>query len=106
MASTPTRFSGPQQLTGSATTQYTCPAASIAVVRCIHVSNPSSSPVGLTVSIGADAAATRIYDAFAVAQGAQDLFCYYPLAAGEEMQAFASTTATLTLTISGDLRTP
>ena len=106
MSQTPTRFSGPQQLTGAPVTQYTTPGSSIAVVRCFHVSNPSGGNIGLTLSIGADAAAVRLYDAYPIVPGAQDLFCYHPLAAAEIIQAWASSAGVLVLEISGDLRTP
>lgn len=107
MSSTPTRFSGPQQLSNAAATIYTTPAASIAEVTCIHVSNPSGSTVGLTMSIGADAAGVRIYDDFPIgANTAQDLFCEHPLVAGEIIQAFADTAGVLVVELSGNLRVP
>lgn len=97
------RFSGPALLTNAAATKYTVPAGRIAVIRQIHVSNPTANSVNFTMSIGADAAGTRIYDVFPVAAGAVlDVGCYYPLAAAELVQAFASTTNVLTLTLNGD----
>lgn len=107
MAQTPKRLVGPSQLTGSAATLYTVPAATKTVVRYIHIENPSASPVALTMSIGADAAGTRIYDALAIAaNSAQDFFCYHVLEATEILQGWAGTAATLVITVDGEERTP
>ena len=101
-----TRFSGPAQVSNAAATKYTVPAASLAVIRHIHVQNPSGSAVTFTLSIGADAAAVRLFDAYSIAAGAVlDHFCYYAVSAAEIIQAFAGTNNVLTLTIDGDLVT-
>ena len=101
-----TRFHGPAQVSNAATTKYTVPASSLAVVRHIHISNPSGSAVTFTMSIGADAAATRIFDAYSIAANTVlDHFCYYAVAATEIVQALAGTNNILTLTIDGDLIT-
>jgi len=106
MAVTPLRLAGPAQVSNTAATKYTVPAATKTVVRHIHVQNPSGSPVTFTMSIGADAAATRIYDAFSIAAGqVLDVFCYYVLEAAEIIQALAGTTNILVLTIDGEQRT-
>jgi hypothetical protein len=97
------RLSGPGQLTNATVTKYTTPAGARAIVRHIHVSNPSGSAVTLTMSIGADAAGTRIFDAYSIAANSVfDHFCYYVLAAAEIIAAQAGTTLVLTLTIDGD----
>lgn len=107
MAQTPKRLSGPAQLTGAAATVYTVPAATKTVVRYIHVSNPSASSVALTMSIGADAAGTRIFDALAIAANSeQDFWCYHVLEAAEILQAWAGTASVLVLTVDGEERTP
>jgi len=110
MAKTATLFYGPAQLSNAAATKYTVPAGNIAVIRHIHVENPSGSPVTFTMSIGADAAGTRIYDAYSIPGAAagvtnsvMDFFCYYPVAAGTVIQAFGGTNNILTLTFGGDL---
>ena len=55
------------------------------------------------MSIGADAAATRLFDAYTIAAGAVlDHFCYYVVEAAEIIQALAGTNNVLTLTIDGD----
>jgi len=97
------RFRGPSQLTNAAVTQYTVPANRRSCVRHIHVSNPSAGAVTLTLSIGADAAAVRIFDAFSIAANSVlDHFCKYDLEAAEIIQAFAGTTLILVITIDGD----
>jgi len=102
----PTRFAGPALITNSAATKYTVPAASKAVIRHVHVSNPSGSAVTFTMSIGSDAAGTRVFDAYSIAAGAVlDHFCYYVVDAAEIVQALAGTTNVTTLTIDGDLIT-
>lgn len=106
MATNPKRLSGPSPLTNAAVTQYTTPAATKTIIRCIHVNNPTGGNIGLTMSIGADAAGDRIYDAYPIVPGAQDLFCYHVLEATEIIQAFASTTGVLVVEMDGEERTP
>jgi hypothetical protein len=103
MARIPKRLAGPLLLTDAAATQYTCPAATKTVIRHIHVENPTGAAVTLTISIGADAAATRLFDAYSIAAGAVlDHFCYYVLEAAEIVEAFAGTNNVMTITIDGD----
>jgi hypothetical protein len=107
MSSLNKRLFGPAQISNAAATKYTVPASTVTVVQHIHVSNPSGSSVNFTMSIGADAAGTRIYDAFAIAAGAQiDIFCKYVLTAAEILQAFGSTNNILVLTLDGQELTP
>ena len=97
------RLSGPTQLTNVTATKYTAPAGIRGIVRHIHVSNPSGAPVNFTLSIGADAAAVRVFDAYPIAAGAVlDHYCYYALVAAEILAAFGSTTLILVLTINGE----
>jgi len=103
MARTPKRLAGPLQISNSATTRYTVPAVTKTIVRHIHVSNPSGSPVTLTVTIGADAAAVRLFDAYTIAANSFiDHFCYYVLEATEVIQTNAGTNNILVITIDGD----
>lgn len=98
-----TRLFGPAQLTNAAATKYTVGASKIGIVLRIHVSNPSGSTVNFTLSIGADAAGTRIFDAYPIAPNTVLSFpCYLPLAAAEIIQAFASTTLVLVLELEGE----
>jgi len=97
------RMHGPAQISNAAADKYTVGASRRGIVRHIHVSNPSGSPVTLTLSIGADAAAVRIFDAYSVAANAVlDHFCYYVLEAAEKIQGLAGTNNILVLTIDGD----
>jgi hypothetical protein len=103
MARTPKRLAGPAQVSNAAATKYTVPATTKTIVRHVHVQNPSGSAVTFTMSIGADAAGTRIFDAYSIAAGAVlDHFCYYVLEAAEVIQALAGTNNILTLTVDGD----
>lgn len=109
MARTPKRLFGPALVSNAAATKYTVPAVTKTVIRHIRIQNPSGSPVTFTMSIGADAAGTRIFDAFSIPAAAAgvaasivDHFCYYVLEVGEIIQAFAGTNNILTLTADGD----
>lgn len=109
MARTPKRLAGPAQVATGPATKYTVPASTKTIVRHIHVQNPSGSAVTFTLSIGADAAGTRIFDAFSIPAAAAgvtasviDHWCYYVLDAAEVIQAGAGTNNILTLTINGD----
>jgi hypothetical protein len=109
MARTPKRLAGPAQVSNGAATKYTVPAGTKTILRHIHVQNPSGSAATFTLSIGADAAATRLLDAFSIPAAAAgvtgsvvDFFCYYVLEAAEIIQAFSGTNNVLTLTLNGD----
>jgi hypothetical protein len=103
MPRTPKRLHGPAQVSNAAATKYTVPAVTKTIVRHIHVQNPSGSPVTFTLSIGADAAAVRVFDAYPIAAGqVLDHFCYYVVEAAEIVQGLAGTTNVLVLTIDGD----
>lgn len=100
---TPKRLAGPAQVSNSAATKYTVPSVTKTVVRQIHVQNPSASAVTFTLSIGADAAGLRLFDAFSIpANTVFDPPCYFVLEAAEIIQAFAGTNNVLVLTINGD----
>lgn len=103
MARIPLRLHGPALVTNAAATKYTVPALTKTIMRHIHIQNPSGSAVTFTLSIGADAAAVRLFDAYSIAAGTVlDHFCYYVLAAAEIVQGLAGTNNILTLTIDGD----
>lgn len=102
MATISKRLFGPAQLTNAAATKYTCPALTTAVIRRMRVSNPTGGAVTFTISIGADAAGTRLYDAVSVpAGGAVDIWGPFTLAAAEILQALASANTSLVLTVDG-----
>lgn len=97
------RLAGPGQITNAPVTKYTVPALTRAIIRHIHVSNPSGAIVNFTASIGADAAGTRIYDAKPIpANDAVDFFCFHVMSAAEILQAFGSTTGVLNVTVNGE----
>lgn len=103
MARIAKRLAGPAQVSNAAATKYTVPAATKTIVRHVHIQNPSGSAVTFTMSIGADAAGVRIFDAYSIAANSVlDHFCYYVLEAAEVIQALAGTNNILTLTIDGD----
>ena len=105
------RLAGPALLTGAAATLYTAPAASTyntgkVVVRRIHLFNEDTSARTVTISIGADAAGTRILDAFSIpANTPYDLWGPFNLAAAEIIQGLADTTNKVTQTIDGEVET-
>jgi hypothetical protein len=99
----PKRLYGPALLTDAAATVYTVPAGRVAVVRNIHVVNGTAGDLTFTASIGADAAASRIFDGETVsAETTYDCFAPFVLSAGETLQAYASAAASLVLTIDGE----
>jgi hypothetical protein len=103
MARIAKRLAGPAQVSNAAATKYTVPALTKTIIRHIHVQNPSGSAVTLTLSIGADAAAVRIFDAYSIGAGTVlDHFCYYVMEAAEILQGLAGTNNILTLTVDGD----
>jgi hypothetical protein len=103
VAITAKRLYGPAAVSNAAATKYTVPALTKTVLRHIHVSNTSAGAVTFTLSIGADAAGLRLYDAYSIAAGAVlDAFCYYVLDVAEIVQAFAGTNNILTLTMDGE----
>ena len=106
MASTPIRAAGPALVSNAAATKYTVPAVSKFVLRHIHVQNPTASPVDFTLSIGADAAGTRLFDGYPIGPDSTlSVWVYKVLEAAEVIQAFAGTNNVVTLTLNGDLRT-
>jgi len=104
------RIQGPAQLTNAAATVYTVPANTRTILRHIHVQNPSGSIVTFSLSVGADAAGTRLWDAFQIPAAAaaeresvKDFFVYLPLEATETIQLKAGTNNILTIVINGDV---
>jgi hypothetical protein len=97
------RLYGPAQVSNSAATKYTVPSNTKTIVRHVHIQNPSAAAVAFTLSIGADAAGLRLFDAFSIAANQIiDHYCYYVLEETEVIQAFAGTNNILVLTINGD----
>lgn len=98
----PTRLFGPGVLTTSPATKYTVPTGVRALLRHVQVSNPTGSVVGFTLSLGSDAAGTRIFDDLEIpADGFRDWFLQEWLEPGEVIQSFADTASALVLRLDG-----
>lgn len=109
MARTAKRLVGPAQIATGPATVYTVPALTKTILRHLHVQNPSASPVTLTLSIGVDAAATRLLATFSIPAAAAgvtgsvvDYFWYVIMDAAEILTLSAGTNNILTIVISGD----
>jgi hypothetical protein len=107
MARIAKRLYGPALIATGPTTIYTVPALTKTKIRQIHIQNPSASPVTYTISIGADAAGTRIYSSYSIpAAGVTDsvrdhFFADLVLDATEILTASAGTNNILTITVIG-----
>lgn len=106
MANTPKRMVGPKQLAGSATTEYTAPAGGsgvvTAVIRMVRFSNPTATDRTVTVSVGADAAGVRFYDAYTIP--ANSIFSEplnIPLTNAEVVQMSCSAATAVVVILSG-----
>jgi hypothetical protein len=102
MGDTNKRLFGPAQLTAVAATKYTVPALTKTLIRHVHFFNADASARTVTVSIGADAAGTRLFDTFSIAS--KTGYDWYPFAvmdAAEILQAFADVTLQVTMTVFG-----
>jgi hypothetical protein len=109
MARTPKRLVGPALIATGPTTVYTVPALTKTIIRQIHISNPSGSAVTFTLSVGADAAATRLWQTYSIpAAGAgvtdsvRDIFMYLIMDAAEILTLSAGTNNILNIVITGD----
>src|SRR5881397_1658662 len=103
MARTPKTLFGPIQVATGPTTQYTVPALTKTIIRHLHLSNPSGSPVTFTLSLGADGVTTRIYGALSIpANSNHDYFCYHVVEAASIVTTSAGTNNVLVITLSGD----
>lgn len=99
--SRPERLSGPLVLTDTAATQFTGYSFGSKIIT-IAVSNPSASPVDFTMSLGTDAAGTRVYDGYQIGADTEwNQVVYLIVNPDEAVQAFASTPGVLVLTIDG-----
>ena len=102
MADLAKRLAGPVLITNAEVTWYTVPTGRTAIVRTIHIVNTSGSAATATVSIGADAAGTRLLSAHSVAANSEyDLNTFLVMAAAETLRGQAGTTNVLTITVSG-----
>lgn len=96
------RLHGPAHVSNAAAVVYTSPARTKTVVKEVWVSNPTAGAVTFTLAVGADAAATRVYDAFSLAAGAiEHRKVEWVLEAGEVLRATAGAATSLVLMLSG-----
>ena len=109
MARTAKRLYGPAAVATGPATVYTVPALTKTIIRHIHLQNPSGSAVTFYMSIGADAAGTRLWDAYSIPAAAagvvdsvREIFMYLVVDAAEIVQLRAGTNNILTIVISGD----
>lgn len=106
MVDTASRVYGPAQPGTSETTLYTVPASTTLILRNIIIANTTGSAATFKMSIGADAAGTRLFSDFSVA--ANDVLewtGFVVLAAAETLRAQQGTSGALTFTASGVLVT-
>lgn len=90
MGKTIKRAVGPIQLAAAAATLYTAPAGTQVRIAAIWLQTPTAART-VTMSVGADAAATRFLDAYALtANVPATLYPGQILNAGEVIQGFAS----------------
>lgn len=101
-------FVQPVLLTAAAATYATSPAAgSKWIIRHIHFANEDSSARTVTFSIGADAAGTEIVKAKSIAANdVLDMYGIWEVPASTTLQALASVTSVVNMTVSGTLNTP
>jgi len=109
MAKTVKRLYGPALVATGPTTVYTVPASTTALIRHVHVSNPSGSAVTLTLSIGADAAGTRLLGTYSIPAAAagvsdsvRDMYWSVPMTAAEILTVSAGTNNILVIVVSGE----
>ena len=103
MADTLARLVGPKTLETSTTAQYNSTGKTVSILE-IHLSNPTSSDINFTMSIGADAAGTRLFDAHSIpARSVIKLPCYTVLVTGDGANAICAhaSASGLVATLSG-----
>lgn len=94
------RVYGPAQPGTSAATIYTAGGRSKTHIVCIHICNTTSAEASITMSIGTDAANTRLLSGTKVpANGLLVLNGSWFLDSDEFIQAFQGTSSALTVTI-------
>jgi hypothetical protein len=109
MPRTPKRIVGPAQIATGPTTVYTVPALTKTIIRWIHISNPSASPVTFTLSIGADGVTTRLWSTYSIPAAAagvtdsvREIPFYCIMDAAEILTLSAGTNNILVIEISAD----
>lgn len=106
MADLAARIVGPILLTNSSVTLYTVPALTQAIVRNIIVANTSATAATARLSIGVDAAGTRILPEVSIpANSVYDWSGFLVMEAAETLRGQSGTTDVLAITVSGVLVT-
>jgi len=97
------RLVGPTQLSGSTATLYTVPGGTKAILRHIRMINTSNATVNsIKLSIGADAAGTRIIPDLSLSKGASyDWSGFMVMDAAELLKGQAGTASAITIIVSG-----
>lgn len=98
---TPKELVAVTQLTNAAATVYTVPGATTAIMRTVHA-QAATAAHAFTLSRGADAAATRLWAAYALTANVPAIFNgWWAIAAAAIVQAFADVNTVVDLSISG-----
>lgn len=102
MTDTFKRVYGPAQLGTSAATLYTVPGSTTFVLRYMLFNNSTSTDRSITVSIGANAAATQILSVRTVpANGTVEWVGSIPMTATEIIQGLAAAATAITAVVCG-----
>lgn len=102
MADTAKRLAGPALVTSGESTHYTVPGSTTAIIRSIHIVNTTTSTATVSLSIGADAAGTRLLSATPIPPNATyDWSGFLVMAAAETLRAQSGTNNALAITVSG-----
>ena len=109
MPRTPKRLYGPALVATGPATVYTVPALTKTILRWLHISNPSGAAVTITVSIGADAAGTRLWQTYSIPAAAagvtdsvRDIPIFMPMEAAEILTLSAGTNNILVIVVAGE----
>lgn len=106
MPDTAARIVGPTLLTNSSATLYTVPGSTQAIVRSIIIANTSGSAATARVSIGVDAAGTRIIPDISIpANSMFEWSGFLVMAAAETLRGESGTTNVLAISVNGVLVT-
>ena len=100
------RIVGPEQLAAAAATVFTVPTGMKAELRSVDLNNPSGSLRKVTLSVGTDAAATRVLELLDIpAGGSLNLRrgINHTLEAGETLQAYADSAGVVVATINANV---
>ena len=106
MADLAARIVGPMLLTNASVTLYTVPASTQAILRNIVIANTSASSATARLSIGVDAAGTRIIPDIPIpANSVYDWSGFLVMEAAETLRGESGTTNVLAISVSAVLVT-